>query len=340
MEELLKKLKAIEGQELKYKKLCEAIGFPVKTSDSKNAQLKNLTMYCDLVQLEKPRRYLIKKVYDKEMDMLGLIDNRNKYQLMFEAAVYQAFLDNGGEPLYLSNMDSIKLFKEVNDNFAYACNKEDMQLMGPEYEFMPDVAKIIYKILRQWTMRRIDSMNTRHTAIKETGYRLYKENIYNGQKYKIGVNVPKDSMLSKRCQAIYSKAIDEIMPQDWGIEHRDREGNLKSGKYWVSDYTWAKFENKIKQLLKEEFNDVYVDLKPIIILKPPTSERIQEKLGELCHKLEALININEEVCKKALTTTQLDHISNKDRKRFVETNMKLKTPISFREELKKRREII
>lgn len=342
MEELINKLKAIEGQELKYKKLCEALGIPIKTSNSKKAQLKNLQIYCKLVELDKPKRYLIEKVYNEELEMLGLAKGNNKFQLMFEAAVYQAFLKNNGAPLYLSNMDAIKLFKEVNDNFTYACNNEDMQMMGPEYEYMPEVAKIIYRILRQWTMRRIDSMNERHTALKETGYRLYKIKEYKGRKYTTYINVPKDSELSKQCQAIYSRAIDEIMPEGWGTQNdglEDNEDKQKSGKYWVPEYLWRQFETRIEQLVQKEFNGNYTTLKPIMILKPPTSEYVKEKLEDMCQKLQSLTHINEEACQKALTTTQLDHISNDKRKLFVEINMNPKTSFSFKQELKKKQNV-
>lgn len=342
MEGLINKLKAIEGQELKYKKLCEALGIPIKTSNSKKAQLKNLQIYCKLIELDKPKRYLIEKVYNEELEMLGLAKGNNKFQLMFEAAVYQAFLKNNGTPLYLSNMDAIKLFKEVNDNFTYACDNEDMQMMGPEYEYMPEVAKIIYRILRQWTMRRIDSMNERHTALKETGYRLYKIKEYKGRKYTTYINVPKDSELSKQCQAIYSRAIDEIMPEGWGTQNdglEDNEDKQKSGKYWVPEYLWRQFETRIEQLVQKEFNGNYTTLKPIMILKPPTSEYVKEKLEDMCQKLQSLTHINEEACQKALTTTQLDHISNDKRKLFVEINMNPKTSFSFKQELKKKQNV-
>lgn len=342
MQDIIAKLKSIEGQELKYKKLCEALGIPIKTSNSKKAQLKSLQIYCKLVELDKPKRYLIEKVYNEELEMLGLAKGNNKFQLMFEAAVYQAFLKNNGAPLYLSNMDAIKLFKEVNDNFTYACNNEDMQMMGPEYEYMPEVAKIIYRILRQWTMRRIDSMNERHTALKETGYRLYKTKEYKGHKYTTYINVPKDSELSKQCQTIYSRAIDEIMPEGWGTqndEFEDNEDKQKSGKYWVPEYLWRQFETRIEQLVQKEFNGNYTTLKPIMILKPPTSEYVKEKLEDMCQKLQSLTHINEEACQKALTTTQLDHISNDKRKLFVEINMNPKTTFSFKQELKKKQNV-
>lgn len=347
MQGIIEKLKAIEGRELKYKKLCEALDLPVKTSNSKRAQLNNLKMYCNLIELDKPKRYLIKQVYDEELKALGLTNGKNKFQLMFEAAVYQAFLKNDGAPLYFSNMDAIKLFREVNDNFTYACNPESMKLMGEEYEYMPEVGKIIYRILRQWTMRRIDFMHERHTALKETGYRLYKNKEYKGHKYVTFINVPKDSEMAKQCQAIYNRAVEEIMPEGWGVkdddedelfevESEDEKEKKKSGKYWVPEHLWLTFENRISELVREAFNGQFDTLKPIMILKPPTSEYVKEKLEKMCRELQALTHINAEACQKALTTSQLDHISNDQKKLFIEINMNPKTKFSFKAELRKR----
>lgn len=74
-----------------------------------------------------------------------------------------------------------------------------------------------------------------------------------------------------------------------------------------------------------------------MILKPPTSSYIKEKLEIMCQKLQTITHINEEACQKALTTKQLDHISVNERKKFIETNMSLTTKFSFKEELKKKR---
>lgn len=345
MEEILQRLKKIEGKELKYKQLCEALNLQIKTSNSKIAQLNNLQMYCKLTELANPKRYLIEYVYDKELRALGLDNQKNKFQIMFEAALYQAFLENNGQPIYLSTMDAIKLFREVNDNFSYACNPANMQLMGEEYEYMPKVGKIIYQILRQWTLRRIDYMNERHTALKETGYRLYKSRIYEGKPYITFLNVPQDSNMARQCQAIYNKAIEEIMPEDWGEpkpsipKSKDsEEKDKKYGKYWVPDYIWNKFEKRIEQLVKQEFNGEFDTLKPVIVLRPPTSKYIKEKLEKMCQKLQSLTHINEEACRKALTTAQLDYITNNQRKLFIEINMTPNPEFSFKKEIKKKLE--
>ena len=118
------------------------------------------------------------------------------------------------------------------------------------------------------------------------------------------------------------------MPKDWG-DNGDR------GKYWVPEYLWHKFENTVARYTKQEFNGEFDTIKPVMILKPPTSKYVKAKLDEVCHRLQGLVNINEEACRKALTTTQLDSFSMSQRKEFVEINMRLDAKFSFREELKK-----
>lgn len=340
MSDIIKKLKMIEGQELKYKPLCEAIGIPVKTGESKMAQIKNLAIYCDLVKLEKPTRYLVKEVYSEEIKILGELDGHNKFQLMFEAALFQAFLDNGGKSLYLSKMDMLKLFKEINDNFSFAMNQTQMNMLGEEYEFMPKMGEILYRVLTQWTERRIKSMATRKTVMYSEGFRLYKKKIIGQREYTITLDVPKESQTEKICQEIYNQAIEDILPEDWGKYNDiellpDLEENKKQGKYWVSNYTWTAFEKRIKELVEQRFNYQYDNLKLVKVLSPPTIPKIRERLQELCNQLQATTHINEEVCRKALTISSLDYSTNKERKKFIELNIAMNPPISFKEKLDK-----
>lgn len=337
---IIEKLKTIEGQELKYKQLCDSLGIPVKAGNAKESQLKDLLVYCDLVKLEKPTRYLVKEVYSEEIKILGELDGHNKFQLMFEAALFQAFLDNGGKPLYLSKMDMLKLFKEVNDNFSFAMNQTQMNMLGEEYEYMPKMGEILYRVLTQWTERRIKSMATRKTVMYSEGFRLYKKKIVGQREYTITLDVPKESQTEKICQEIYNQAVEDILPEDWGKYNDnellpDLEENKKQGKYWVPNYTWMAFEKRIKELVEQRFNYQYDNLKLVKVLSPPTIPKIRERLQELCNQLQATTHINEEVCRKALTISSLDYSTNKERKKFIELNIAMNPSISFKEELDK-----
>lgn len=337
---IIEKLKTLEGQELKYKQLCESLGIPVKAGNAKQSQLKDLLVYCDLVKLEKPTRYLVKEVYSEEIKILGELDGHNKFQLMFEAALFQAFLDNGGKSLYLSKMDMLKLFKEVNDNFSFAMNQTQMNMLGEEYEFMPKMGEILYRVLTQWTERRIKSMATRKTVMYSEGFRLYKKKIVGQREYTVILDVPKESQIEKICQEIYNQAVEDVLPEDWGKYNDnellpDLEENKKQGKYWVPNYTWMAFEKRIKELVEQRFNYQYDNLKLVKVLSPPTIPKIRERLQELCNQLQATTHINEEVCRKALTISSLDYSTNKERKKFIELNIALNPSISFKEELDK-----
>ena len=337
---IIEKLKMIEGQELKYKQLCDALDIPVKAGNAKQSQLKDLLVYCELVKLEKPTRYLVKEVYSEEIKILGELDGHNKFQLIFEAALFQSFLDNGGKSLYLSKMDMLKLFKEVNDNFSFAMNQTQMNMLGEEYEYMPKMGEILYRVLSQWTERRIKSMATRKTVMYSEGFRLYKKKIVGQREYTVTLDVPKESQIEKICQEIYNQAVEDILPEDWGKYNDnellpDLEENKKQGKYWVPNYTWMAFEKRIKELVEQRFNYQYDNLKLVKVLSPPTIPKIRERLQELCNQLQATTHINEEVCRKALTISSLDYSTNKERKKFIELNIALNPSISFKEELDK-----
>ena len=111
--EIIEKLKEIKGKELKYGELCKSLELEPKTGHSKPAQLKELEMYCEMDRVGK--KYIITKVYD--MAILGEINNNDKFQKIFEAAIYHELLRNGNKALYLSYMNMLMLFNEVNKTF-------------------------------------------------------------------------------------------------------------------------------------------------------------------------------------------------------------------------------
>ena len=72
------KLLAIQGQELKYNKLCQALDVPTKVGNAKISQIDDLGMYCRLEQLSGPTRYVVQEVYDGAL--LAELNGNNKYQ--------------------------------------------------------------------------------------------------------------------------------------------------------------------------------------------------------------------------------------------------------------------
>lgn len=319
---IIPKLKAIQGQPLKYCQLCDSLGIERKGTKGKIAQLKNLQMYCDFEILDKPTRYLINDVYENEIKAFAKVNGNNKYQIMFDAVIYQAFLENHGSPIYLSNTDMLRLFAEVNENFIYASNGEQMCQLGEDYIVFSAMSQVARKILARWTQSRLTNMHNRKLLVKSTAYRLYT--LHKGEYgyFRIGHNVPADSELGKRCMAVIAQAYDETIPK-----------YLKN-ESWLPGPIYNELNDKIKSLTRNEFNNEYFDLKEIVVLLPPKEEWITSKLTEIYKALPALHEINEEACRKILTTKQLDKFTGEDRKRFIEVNLKPNPAISLKQELK------
>ena len=101
----------IQGRELKYNQLCKALNMPIKNGYAKTTQLADLEMYCQLERLSSPTRFAVKEVYDG--DLLEALNGHNKYQALFEAALYQALINNHAEQLCLSNMEMLEMFEDT-----------------------------------------------------------------------------------------------------------------------------------------------------------------------------------------------------------------------------------
>lgn len=326
-EKLIDKLMTIQGQELKYKQLCEALELPIKSSNSKNAQLSNLQMYCQLETLSNPTRYKVTEVYKEELKALGLLHGNNRYQLMFEAAIYKQFIASGGEPLYLSDMDCLKLFNEVNDNFPYACNHNNMRELGAQFDYMPPMGQAIYRILKQWTRRRFRQMEARRILLSRPGFRLYTKRQGEDSEYTVITNVEANSATEKLCQEIYDRAVRDIMPDGWDTDNST----------WVPQWQWERFERRIQDLTSAKFANEYTDLKCIKIVSPPSTEWMNNKLNEIYADLNELDAINAHSVDTVLKTKALDNNTNTERLNFIEYNIKRNPPLSFNKELANKR---
>ena len=220
----IEKLRAVEGQELKYKALCEALDIPVKSSNSKAAQLNNLQMYCRLDTLDHPTRYIVREVYDGQL--ITEINGNNQYQEVFDAVMYQALLNADNQLLYLSNLELLSLFAEVNENFTYSLNRNIMMKLSDNPYKMVEMAQIVYRVLKQWTKRRIDLMEKRRIVITRKGFRLYSKTGHYIYKH----NVPIDSELEQSCRKVWNDALNETIGLNWKGQ-------------WVPDDKWAAFKS-------------------------------------------------------------------------------------------------
>lgn len=332
--DIIPKLKAIIGQELKYHQLCEALDIPRLGTRQKVNQLKQLQMYCDFEILSKPTRYIVNEVYEKEVRAFAKINGNNKYQMMFDAIVYQTFLENDGKPIYVSTLDMLKLFAEVNENFVYTCSIENMAKLGEDFIYFTEMGQIAKKMLGQWTKDRLDNMAIRSFIVKEKAYRLYTQHKGQYGTFRVKHDVSTDSELGKQCMAIMAQAIEEIVPDKYIQKATE---NNQNKVLWMPLPIYNSLQARIAQLVQEKFNGVYCDLKEILVLKPPEGQWIYKKLTEIYKEIPALHDINTEVCRKILSSTSIsfDKFTGNEKKRFIEVNIKPNPKISLKNELEK-----
>lgn len=325
------KLTEIIDKPMSYKQLCTAIDMEPKGGTQKMAQMENLQLYCTIEQTTKPTRYIVREVYDVAEGLLAEITKNDRCGLLFEAAIYQYFKTHHNRPIRLSKMQMIELFKEVNENFRYSCRADIMSQLAPELIFMSDMSLSVYQFLSKWTMRKIKSMDMRGAIILRRGYRLYRIVPYNNgsSKVDIVVDVPENSKLEEKCTTIFNKAVEAVMPPNW-----------KDG--WVPKWQWEALENKIKELVKQEFDGYYTDMKRIYILRPPTKEWVSERLEKIYSSIDVYNEIGAAAKTKVLTSNEFNKTNKHDgytdlqKQIFTSINMDSSPVISWKKELKER----
>lgn len=316
---IIPKLKAIQGRELKYNQLCEALDLKPKTGNSKPTQIQNIGTFCELEQLERPTRYVVHEVYEDQFQAFLELNQQNRFQYYFEAALYQHFLKTGCKPIRASCADLLRIFNEVNDNFTFSGNKEILKKINPDYQYMTEINSIVYPILKQWTYRHIDSMEKRYVIIKRQGFRLYSAFFTkNGMGMK-KIEVEENSEIEQKCLEVYNQAIEEIMPKDWALT-----------KTYVPALKWMQFQIRLRELVKEKIGEEYDDINTIMIITPPTKEWVTKKLLELYERVEALPAIEKETIDKIMATSKLDDFTGEQKKTFISHHIKQNTPIDYR----------
>ncbi len=321
----------IIDKQITYQELCKELNLVAVTGKQKILQLEKIADLCNIQKIPNTTKYIISRIYNDEEKALIQYLKAPQQQLLFDAALYKAFLNNGDKPLYLSNTQMLSIFGEINSNFQYTFSRDIMEEIGPEFIYMTDMTKEVYEILHQWTRRRLDNMANRFIIMKRRGFRLYSEKI--GEIYSIPIDVPSDSQLEKRCQKIMIKAIDFIFKNDKYIVRDDATKEVISF-HWMPESLWRKFENKINELTKEEFKEEgYCRLNLVTILSPAPQEMIKEKLLNAESRLEEL---NEKAQLKILEShsKNLSEFTEEQRKKYIEYNIKKNPPIYFRNKLK------
>lgn len=323
--ENIKALKGLIGRELSYRAICQELGLELKGGKQKKYQLEDIQKYCELERIEGTQRYLLKQVYND--DVLAFVDylDAPDQQLLFDAMLYQAFLDNDCKPLHLSNTEMLMLFREINENFLYTFNRQALNAINKNFVYMNDMSKIVYRILHQWTARRIENLDARHIVFRRYGFRLYRTYEINGKSYTLRKDVQPDSELERKCQKIWAMAMADVLGSRY-------IGSLDSPK-WMPEAQWNQFEARVGELTIAEFKDSggYDKLRSISILSCPESSWLQASIDYILHTVGNPGFINTEAKRKILGTTQLDTIcTNSQRQEFIQYNMTKNPPRWFR----------
>ena len=326
-------IESLMGKPITYQDICQCLNLSPATGNTKISQINKLSDFCDIQKIPNSTKYIISRLYNEEEKALIQYLKAPQQQLLFDAALYQAFLKNGDNPLYLSNTQMLSIFGEVNANFQYTFSKDIMEEVGSEFIYMTDMTKEVYEILYQWTRRRLENMANRFIIMKRRGFRLYKENI--GTIYSPPLDVPSDSQLEKKCQKIMIQAIDFIFKNDKYLI-RDQATNEIISFHWMPEGLWRKFENKINELTKEEFQDEgYCRLNLVTILSPAPQDIIKDKLNNAQSRLKELSKINEETQNKILFSKaqKLLEFTEEQKKKYIEYNIKKNPPFYFKNKL-------
>ena len=324
-QQLMGKLKKIEGQELKYPALCDALGITRKGGKSKMLQIENLNQYCKLEILQNPTRYVILDVYEEADAIINEL-NKDSYQAAFEAALYQIFLKTNCATIYASTSNLLTLFKEINHNFNYTYSDEVFK--SDKYGYMSVMNDVVFEILSQWTRRKLERMHTRHVILLSRGYRLYKKNKSptNGKEYVSTYDVPMDSEDYKTCMTIYADAIRNVLPNNWGEIVND-----KIFRPYVPKDTWNAFQDELERLTLSEFDGEYFTVKEIYVIKPSQKDWVAKRLLELYQDYPSFEKINKEACSKVIKTSQMPQISGEQKREFIDINMSIYPSISLKE---------
>lgn len=327
-EEQIAKLQEIIGNPLSYSKLCDAIGLPKKMGNQKKAQIRELQYLCDMEITSNPTRYTVYHVFAQELELLGLADENNKFQLSFDMALYKWFLKSKTNVIYITNTEALMLFGEVNKNFKYSANEKSMALLGSGFSYFPEMNKTVMAILNRWTQRRLENMENRMLFVRQIAFRLYK---INEDGYIIKQDVNADSELGSICLGIWNQAIQEIMPENWGDP-------AHGGQFYVSDERYFKFNKRITELTEQRFkgNGDYIDMHKTTAIVLPEKSYLKQEYEILLNTARHLPDINREAKNKILNTKQLNKFTDGQKLFFIDINIGKNPSIDLHKEIEKR----
>lgn len=315
------RLKTIIGEELKYKDLCSKLNIEYKRGNAKNAQLKNIELYCDLQVLSSPTRYKVNEVYDKE---LVKFNSNTKLQEEIEDVIIQLLQLNNFNVLYITKNQLLVSLYLVNENYIVLKNpklrRSLEKVTNTDYYDLYLSADKSGDILMKWVDRALDRMEKRGLILYRRGYCLHKEvNIGDcivRTKYEVPSTNPNEDGVSieQRIHGCYRQALESL--------------GLGGFNGYVPIHLKNNFNEKFNILVKEEFNGEYDGAYKTKIIIPADPKRVKS-FSDVKTKL------NEEAQRKIRETAQLDCLTGTERKKLLDEIISIDSPIVYKDEILK-----
>lgn len=318
---MVNELKKIVGKELKYKQLCEELNLKIKGGDSKKKQLKEIGLYCNLVILSKPTRYIIQEVYEKE---LLPINGNNKFQEPIEDVIIQLLRVNDFGVLYMTNTQLLMSLYMVNNNYKVLkipkLRKALEKATGEDYYGLYMSANKSGEILTKWFERTLVRMEERKLISYHKGYCLFKE--IKNKEYSVfqKFEVPRPqsgevNSMESRIGGCYNQVLNSL-------------GFGKSG--YIPPEFKGVFNERFNNLIREEFDGEYDGAYKVKIIVPYDPKRVKRFS-------EGQDIINTEAQRKIKDTKQLDYLTGVERKRLLDEIIAINPSVEYRELIKEGR---
>lgn len=289
------KLNQIINQPLSYKQLCQSLEFEIKYGNSKKAQIKDLSLYCDIQILSNPTRYVITEVYDQ-----SLLPSKSKFQTPIEILIMELFKANNFETLYLTNSRLLEYMKLVNSNYHIIKNPKLRHKLPFETEHLYTGASKSGEILMKWLGRALEKMEKYGFLKWRKGYCLIKKNIINNKEYTSVINVPLTSKLEEDIMECQRQAFIKL--------------NLQYDKHhhWVPIGMKAQYQAQFDREIFKAFDGAFSGGFQVNVLTPNV-----KGIKEILTTYESEQIVNKEAQRKIKETSQLNYLTGDERNKLI-----------------------
>ena len=281
------KLNKIINQPLSYKQLCQSLELEIKYGNSKKAQIKDLSLYCNIQILSNPTKYIVTEIYGQ-----SLLPSKSKFQIPMEILIMQLFKANNYQTLYLTNSRLLEYMKLVNSNYHIIKNPKLRDKLPFETEHLYTGASKSGEILMKWLGRALERMETYGLLKWRKGYCLVKKNIIGDKEYTSVVNVPLNSILEQNIMECQRQAFIKLNLQ-YDQVHR-----------WVPIRMKAQYQAQFDREIFKAFDGDFVGAFQVNVLSPNSTG-----IKEILTAYESEQILNQEAQKKIKETKQLNYLT-------------------------------